>query len=78
MNFFVDTNVLLAFYHLTSEDLEELRKLSVLLRENRAQLLLPDQVIDEFKRNREGKIADALRGLREQHLNLHFPQLCKD
>jgi predicted nucleic acid-binding protein len=28
---FVDTNVLLSFFHLTSEDLEELRKLVALI-----------------------------------------------
>jgi hypothetical protein len=39
---------------------------------------LPSQVKDEFNRNREGKIADAMRGLKDQRLNLQFPQLCKE
>ena len=78
MNLFIDTNIFLSFYHLTSDDLEELKKLAVLLRERKMQLLLPDQVIQEFRRNRENKIADALKRLRDQKLSLQFPQLCKD
>jgi hypothetical protein len=32
----------------------------------------------EFRRNRENKIADALKKLKEQRLSLQFPQLCKE
>lgn len=78
MHLFIDTNVFLSFYHLTSDDLEELRKLAVLIEQKQVTLLLPDQIIDEFRRNRETKIADAIKGLREQRLNLQFPQICKD
>lgn len=78
MNLFIDTNIFLTFYHLTSEDLEELRKLIVLLRAGQVQLLLPEQVKTEFERNRENKIADAIKGLRGQHLKLQFPALCRD
>jgi predicted nucleic acid-binding protein len=78
MHLFIDTNVFLSFYHLTSDDLEELRKLAVLIEQKRVVLLLPQQVVDEFRRNRETKIADAIKGLKEQRLNLQFPQICKD
>jgi predicted nucleic acid-binding protein len=78
MNLFIDTNIFLSFYHLTSEDLEELRKLGVLLEQQQVKLYLTDQVVTEFRRNREVKIADALKRLSEQRLNLQFPQLCKD
>jgi predicted nucleic acid-binding protein len=78
MNLFIDTNIFLSFYHLTSEDLEELRKLGVLLEQEHVKLYLTDQVVAEFRRNREVKIADALKRLAEQRLNLQFPQLCKD
>jgi hypothetical protein len=78
MNLFIDTNVFLSFYHLTSDDLEELRKLAVLLDQKKVTLHLTDQVRIEFNRNRDAKIADALRGLSNQRLNLQFPQLCKD
>jgi predicted nucleic acid-binding protein len=78
MQLFVDTNVLLSFYHFTSDELEELKKLVVLLEQKKVQLHVPDQVVSEFQRNREAKIADALKRLREQVVNLQFPQICKD
>ncbi|HZL77669.1 MAG TPA: PIN domain-containing protein [Candidatus Limnocylindrales bacterium] len=78
MHLFIDTNIFLSFYHLTSDDLEELRKLAVLLEQKKVVLYLTDQVVVEFQRNRDGKIADALKGLKDQRLSLQFPQLCKD
>src|SRR3989442_14946441 len=78
MNFFIDTNIFLSFYHLTSDDLDELKKLVILLRNKTIRLWLPDQVVKEFHRNRENKISDALKRLRDQRLNLQFPQICKD
>lgn len=78
MNLFVDTNVFLSFYHLSSEDLEELKKLIVLLEQKKIVLHLPTQVRDEFHRNRETKNADALKRLQQQPLPNQFPQTCKD
>jgi predicted nucleic acid-binding protein len=49
---FIDTNIFLSFYHLSGEDLEELNKLTVLLRKGEVALLLPEQVRDEFYRMR--------------------------
>ena len=78
MNIFIDSNIFLSFYHFTSDDLEELKKLGVLLKDGRVHLFLPSQVRDEVRRNRENKIADALKTLRQQKLNLEFPEFCKD
>jgi predicted nucleic acid-binding protein len=78
MNLFIDTNVYLSFYHLSNDDLEELNKLIVLVRTKKIGLFVPEQVKHEFLRNRENKIADALKRLRDQRLNLQFPQICKD
>ncbi len=75
---FIDTNILLSFYHFTSDDLDELQKLADAIKAGTIILALPDQVKQEFWRNRESKIADALLRLREQRLNLQFPQICKD
>ena len=77
MNLFIDTNILLSFYHLTDEDLEELRKLIVLIEQGEIVLFLPSQVQDEFKRNRDGKIADGLKRLTDQRLPSQFPAICK-
>lgn len=78
MHLFIDTNVLLSFFHVSSDDLEELKKLVVLLEKKKVQLYVPSQVKMEFRRNREAKIADAMRKFKEQRLNLQFPQICKD
>ncbi len=78
MNLFIDTNIFLSFYHLSSDDLEELRKLAVLLDKKKVTLLLPKQVIDEYRRNREVKIADALKRFQDNKLNDQFPQICKE
>ena len=78
MLMFIDTNVFLTFYHFSNDDLEELRKLRVLLEREEVVLYLPQQVVEEFWRNREGKIFDALKNLRSQKLSFTFPQFCKD
>ncbi|MCU7919785.1 MAG: DUF4935 domain-containing protein [Candidatus Thiodiazotropha sp. (ex Epidulcina cf. delphinae)] len=78
MNLFIDTNVLLSFFHLSSDDLEELHKLTVLIEQGDVTLWLPKQVYDEFKRNRENKLSDSMRRLSEQKKKPQFPQVCKD
>jgi hypothetical protein len=78
MNLFIDTNILLSFYHFARDDLEELAKLSALVRGGGVNLLLPEQVVSELRRNRASKIADALKRLRDQQLGLQFPQVCKE
>ena len=77
-NLFIDTNILLSFYHFTSDDLAQLRKLAAAVQKRDILLLVPDQVVDEFRRNRDAKIADALKGLRAQKLAFQYPQMCKD
>lgn len=78
MDLFIDTNIYLSFYHYASDDLEELKKLIVLLKQKKLTLYLPEQVVQEFNRNREAKIADALKRFKDQRLKLQFPQMCKD
>lgn len=78
MNLFIDTNVYLNFYHFSNDDLEELRKILVAIKNKDIKLYLTDQVIFEFKRNRENKIADALKKFAEQKLPNQFPQLLKN
>jgi predicted nucleic acid-binding protein len=78
MNLFIDTNTWLSFYHFSGDDLEELRKVAVLIRAGKLTLYLPSQVVDEFWRNRDGKIADAIARFKEEKLSGQFPQICKD
>ncbi len=79
LHLYIDTNAYLTFYHLTSDDLEELKKLQVLIgKTKQIQLHLPEQTSDEFFRNRETKIADALKRFKEEKLNNQFPQISKE
>src|ERR1700730_7663139 len=75
---FIDTNVLLSFYHLTSEDIEELKKLVALVEKKEIELVVPKQVENEFWRNRGAKIVDAMKKLKEAKFNVSFPAFSKD
>ena len=78
MHLFLDTNVLLSFFHFTKGDLTELSKLAGLVKQGHVVLWLPSQVIDECARNREAKIVVALDHLKAQSLALQFPRVCED
>ncbi len=77
MNLFIDTNILLNFYHFSTDDLEELNKLLVLIRNDEIVLFMPEQVINEFYRNRENKINDSLKEFRKEKIERPFPQMTK-
>jgi hypothetical protein len=77
MNVFIDTNIFLLFYQYSEDDLEELDKFRVLLRKKELTLWLPQQVIDEYYRNRDKTIAAALKELRQQRLSCKFPAMSK-
>ena len=76
-NLFIDTNIYLTFYHFSSDDLEELKKLLVAVQSTKIKLYITEQVINEFRRNREAKIADALKIFTSQKLPDQFPQISK-
>jgi predicted nucleic acid-binding protein len=78
MQLFIDTNILLSFYALNQEDLAELSKLTDAIDKQQVTLLLTDQIIDEFNRNREQRIDGAIKSFRNQTFNPQFPQLCED
>lgn len=77
MHVFIDTNIFLSFYHLTSEDLEELKKLVVLVNGKEITLHLPEQVIDETWRNRANKIKDKFESFKKEKFSIIFPAYCK-
>ncbi len=78
MQLFIDTNILLSFYALNQDDLAELNKLIDAIDKQQITLLITDQIIDEFYRNREQRIDGAIKSLRTQTFNPQFPQLCED
>lgn len=78
MNVFIDTNIYLTFFHMSHDDLEELNKVFVLQKNNNITLWMPDQVVDEFRRNRETKLADAIKRFSEEKFNNQIPQMVKE
>lgn len=77
MNLFIDTNIFLNFYHFSNEDLQELDKLSVTIRNKEIELYLPEQVKDEFCRNRDKIISDALKEFKKEKIERQFPHMTK-
>ncbi|APW62395.1 PIN domain-containing protein [Paludisphaera borealis] len=75
MHLFLDSNIWLSFYHYSSDELEELRKLGVLIERKQVTLHVPDQVRFEFRRNREVKFADAISKFKKEGLDKGFPQI---
>lgn len=75
MDLFLDTNIYLAFYSFSSDDLEEVRKLTVAVNSGQTTLYLTDQVRDEFNRNRDSKIAESLKTIAAAKLQKSFPRL---
>jgi len=63
--------------YISSDDLEELKKLLVAVDNHKISLYITKQVINEFRRNREAKIADALKIFNSQKIPNQFPQMCK-
>ncbi len=57
---FIDTNVYLSFYHFNNDDLGKLQALVDFRDTNQLNILRNQQLRDEFNRNRENKINDAL------------------
>ncbi len=80
LHVFIDTNVFLSFFAYTNDDIEELKKLVGLMKNKKIRLYLTQQVCQEFARNREGKIMEAIanfgrvttQGL--PRLMLHYPE----
>jgi len=77
MNLFVDTNIYLDFYHFSKDDLEELKKLVDVIKKGEINLIVTSQVVEEIKRNRDSKIADAYKQFVDSKLELKIPEMCK-
>ena len=77
MNVFIDTNVLLDFFRMSSGDLEELRKLSRLTTNGNVKLHVSDALQDEFSRNRESVIAESLTQFKKSNFEIHRPNIIR-
>ena len=77
MDVFIDTNILTSLYKLSNEDLESFKKIYVLLESKEINILLTEQVRNEFFRIRDDIIYDAINKFKEQSLKLSVPAIFK-
>lgn len=75
---FLDTNVLHDLYRLPAADHKELEKLVKLVEESKIHILTTSQVRDEYARNREKVIADALEELRRHKISGGYSVMIRD
>ena len=77
MHVFIDTNILLTFFHFTNEELDGLNNVFASHKHGAATVHLTAQVRDEFRRNREAKIKDALKRFKETKFSAELPSFMK-
>lgn len=77
MHVFIDTNILLNFFHFSKDELDALNNVFASHEHGAATVHLTEQVCDEFKRNRENKIKDALRRFKEVKYSPQLPSFMK-
>lgn len=75
MQLFIDTNIFFTFFNLSSESIDELKKALVLHENNLLTLWLPEQVEDEFWRNRESVINQVISDFKKESHNGKLPQI---
>ena len=77
MHVFIDTNIILNFFHFTKDELDSLQNVFASHEHGSAEVHLTRQVCDEFKRNRENKINDALKRFKDNKFTIQLPSFMK-
>lgn len=77
MHVFIDTNILLNFFHFTKEEIDALSNVFASHEHGAAKVHLTEQVCDEFSRNRENKIKDALKKFKDVKFAAQLPAFMK-
>ncbi len=77
MNVFIDTNILLNFFHFTADELDGLNNVFASQEQGAAMVHLTDQVRDEFRRNRESRIIDALKRFGQLEPSVQLPSFMR-
>ena len=77
MHIFIDTNILLSFFHFSKDDLDALNDVFGTHDRGSAIVYLTEQVSHEFKRNREVKIKDALKRFENVSYTAQLPYFMK-
>ncbi|WP_164118164.1 PIN domain-containing protein [Sphingorhabdus sp. Alg239-R122] len=78
LHVFIDTNTWLAFYAFTNDDLEQLRKLIALIKNEHLELYINQQLSDEFYRNRERKLDESIREFTKTSVPKGVPRYMRD
>ncbi len=73
MHVFIDTNILLTFFHFTKEDIDALGNVFASHAHGAAKVHLTEQVCDEFHRNRENKSKDAYKKFNDVKFSAQLP-----
>jgi len=74
---FIDTNILLNFFHYAKDELDVLNNVFASHKHGSATVHLTQQVCNEFKRNRESKIKEALKRFKDTRFAPQFPSFMK-
>jgi predicted nucleic acid-binding protein len=77
MHVFIDTNILLNFFHYSKDELDALNNVFASHKHGSANVYLTEQVCNEFRRNREAKIKDALKKFKDSRFAPQFPSFMK-
>ena len=77
INVFIDTNILLNFFHFSQDDIDALYNVFAPHEHGSAKVYLTEQVCDEFRRNRELRINDALKRFQQTDLSVQLPSFMK-
>ena len=77
MHVFIDTNILLTFFHFTDEELDGLQNVFASHEHGAATVHLTGQIRDEFRRNREARIKDALKRFTQTKYAVQLPSFMK-
>lgn len=73
----IDTNILLSLYDYTDDDLQKLEELANAVESGKVVLYLARQTVDEFKRNRAGKLAEIIAALEKKPKgDKSLPRIC--
>jgi len=80
LHLFIDTNVFLSFYEYSETSLDSIQELVKLVKRRKIDLWLPEQVEDEFYRNRENKLSTLMKNIAsmKKAFKPSYPRICKD
>lgn len=75
---FLDANILLDFYRFGKDDIEEIRKLTLLIREGEIDFFKNRLIEEEVRRARDGVLASAFSEFSTSKFQAKIPSFCQD